>query len=305
MLKKFLVILSISLVITSVQAQEIQARLTVMASKISTQVNKSVFQTLQTGLTNFLNNRKWTGDDFQTNEKIQCNFLLNIEEDLGNNVYRGKLTIQAARPVHSTSYDSPIINFLDDNVVFRYQEFQAIGFNENRVQGNDPVAANLVAILAYYVNIILGFDYDSFSLRGGDTYFQKAWNIVNNAPESGSISGWKSFEGLRNRYWLAENLNNNRFALIHDALYAYYRSGMDLFYENEEEARKGILSCLNFLSTLNSENPNSMILQFFFQGKSSELVKVFSHASADLKTRVREILTKLDITNAPTYKELK
>ena len=145
------------------------------------------FKPCKPGLTNFLNNRKWTNDVFQTNEKIQCNFLLNIEEELGNNVFRGKLTVQAARPVYSTTYDSPIINFLDDNVVFRYQEFQSIEFNENRVQGNDPVAANLTAILAYYVNIILGFDYDSFSLRGGDNYFQKAWNIVNNAPEVGDI----------------------------------------------------------------------------------------------------------------------
>jgi Domain of unknown function (DUF4835) len=305
MRKKILLILSFVLPIASVQAQEIQARLTVMSSKISTQVNKNVFQTLQTGLTNFLNNRKWTSDAFQINEKIQCNFLLNIEQDLGNNVYKAKLTVQAARPVYSTTYDSPIINFMDDNVVFRYQEFQSIEFNENRVQGNDPVAANLTAVLAYYVNIILGFDYDSFSLRGGDNYFQKAWNIVNNAPESRDITGWKSFESLRNRYWLAENLNNNRFALIHDVIYSYYRSGMDLFYENEDGGRTGIMNSLNILNTLNSENPNSMIMQFFFQGKSSELVKVFSHASTDLKTRVREILSKLDITNAASYKELK
>jgi hypothetical protein len=291
--------------ISYLQSQEIQARLTVMAGKISTQVNRNVFQTLQTSLTNFINNRKWTTDAFQANEKIQCNFLLNIEQELGNNMYKGKLTVQAARPVHSTTYDSPIINFLDDDVVFRYQEFQPIEFNENRVQGNDPVAANLPAVLAYYVNIILGFDYGSFSLRGGDAYFKKAWNIVNNAPESRDITGWKSFENIRNRYWLAENLNNNRFALLHDALYSYYRSGMDLFYENENEGRNGIINSLNFLNTLNTDNPNSMIMQFFFQGKSSELVKVFSRANNDIKTRARDILTKIDVTNATAYKELK
>jgi len=305
MRKKSLIVFLFSVIITAGHAQEIQARLTVMTSKISTQVNKNIFQTLQTALTNFINNRKWTNDAFQVNEKIQCNFLLNIEQELGNNVYRAKLTIQAARPVHSSTYDSPIINFLDDDVVFRYQEFQAIEFNENRIQGNDPVASNLIAVLAYYVNIILGFDYDSFSLRGGDSYFQKAWTIVNNAPEARDITGWKSFESLRNRYWLAENLNNNRFALVHDALYSYYRSGMDLFYENQDEARNGIINCLNFLNTLNSENPNSMIMQFFFQGKSSELVKVFSKANAEVKTRARDILTKLDITNSNAYKELK
>ena len=287
------------------QAQEIQARLTVLTSKVSTQVDKKVFQTLQNALMNFLNNRRWTNDAFQTSEKIQCNFLLNIDQDLGNNTFKGKLTVQAARPVYNTNYDSPIMNFLDDNIVFRYVEFQPVEFNENRIQGNDPMTANITAVLAYYVNLILGLDYDSFSLRGGDPYFQKAWNIVNNAPESRDITGWKSFESLRNRYWLAENFNNSRFALIHDALYSYYRTGMDIFFENEDAGRTGIQNCLNFLNTINNENPNSMFLQFFFQGKSTELVKVFSKANADQKTRARDILTKLDITNGTAYKELK
>ena len=305
MLKRFLgIVVIVSLMITS-QAQEIQARFSVIASKVSTQVDRKVFQTLQTALTNFLNSRRWTNDVFQANEKIQCSFLLTIDQDLGNNVYKGKLTVQAARPVFNTSYVSPIINYIDDNVVFKYIEFQPVEFNENRVQGNDPLVANLTAILAYYVNIILGFDYDSFAQRGGDTYFQKAWNIVNNAPESRDVTGWKSFESLRNRYWLAENLNTNRYALVHDAIYAYYRSGMDLFYENEEAGRSGILNCLNFLNTVNTENPNSMIMQFFFQGKSNELVKVFSKATADTKNRARELLSRLDITNSQKYKELK
>jgi len=286
-------------------AQEIQARFSVISSKVSTTVDKKIFQTLQTALTGFLNNRRWTNDQFQPSEKIQCNFLLTIEQDLGNNVYKGKLTVQAARPVFNTSYDSPIMNYMDDNVVFKYVEFQPIEFNENRVQGNDPLAANITAILAYYVNLILGFDYDSFAMRGGDAYFQKAWNIVNNAPESRDIGGWKSFDGMRNRYWLAENLNNNRFALVHDALYSYYRTGMDLFYENEDAGRNGILNCLSFLSTVNTENPNSMIIQFFFQGKSNELFKIFSKAKKDVRDRALNHLLKLDVTNARIYNDLK
>lgn len=305
MYKKIIVAFAFISLAFFAQGQEIQARLTVMATKISTQVDKKVFQTLQSALTNFLNNRKWTGDAFQSNEKIQCNFLLNIDQEMGNNVYKAKLTVQAARPLYNANYDSPIMNFLDDNITFRYVEFQPIEFNENRIQGNDPLAANITAVLAYYVNLILGFDYDSFSLRGGDTYFQKAWNIVNNAPENSQISGWKSFESIRNRYWLAENLNNNRFALMHDALYAYYRTGMDLFYENEDAGRNGILNCLNFLNTINTENPNSMVMQFFFQGKSTELVKVFSKATPEQKTRAKELLTRLDVTNGAAYKELR
>ncbi len=303
--KKIAIVFAFVVTALFARSQEIQARLTINAAKVSTKIDKKVFQTLQTALMNFLNNRRWTNDPFQPGEKIQCNFLLNIDEDLGNNVFKGKLTVQAARPIYNTNYDSPIVNFLDDNVAFRYVEFQPVEFNENRIQGNDPLAANITAILAYYVNMILGFDYGSFSPRGGDTYFQKAWNIVNNAPENSSIFGWKSFDGLRNRYWLAENLNNNRFALLHDALYSYYRTGMDIFYENEDAGRNGILNCLDFLNTLNSGNPNSMIIQFFFQGKSNELVKVFSKASADQKTRAKDFLSRLDITNGAAYKELR
>lgn len=305
MLKKFLLFILLAGIAIQSGSQELQARISVLTSKVSTQVDKKIFQTLQTQLTNFMNTRKWTNDGFQQNEKIQCSFLITIEEDMGGNVFKGKLTVQAARPVYNTDYQSPIINFLDDNLVFKYQEFQPIEFNENRVQGNDPLTANITAVLAYYANLILGFDYNSFSQRGGDVYFQKAWNIVNNAPENSSISGWKSFESQRNRYWLAENLNNNRFALIHDAVYAYYRSGMDVFYENEEAGRTGILNCLNYLNVLNTENPNSMILQFFMQGKSNELVKVFSKATSEQKSRAKEMLSKIDITNANAYKELK
>ncbi|MBS1656048.1 MAG: DUF4835 family protein, partial [Bacteroidetes bacterium] len=211
----------------------------------------------------------------------------------------------AARPVYNSTYASPIINFKDDNVTFRYIEFQPIEFNENRVQGTDPAAANITAVLAYYANIIIGFDYDSFSPGGGTNYFIKAQNIVNNAPEGSGIAGWKPFDGQRNRYWLAENLNNTRFALIHDAIYSYYRTGLDMFYDNEEEARKGMMTAINYLNTINGENPNSMIMQFFFQGKSTEIVNTLSKADADTKTRARDVLSKLDIANAAAYKELK
>jgi hypothetical protein len=289
----------------SLQAQELQARITVLSDKISSQIDKKVFKTLQAALVNFVNNRKWTNDAYQTNEKINCSFLITLEQELGDNSYKGSITVQAARPIYNSTYESPIINVQDNNVAFRYAEFQPIEFNENRVQGSDAMTANLTAMLAYYVYIILGMDYDSYSLRGGDAYFQKAWNIVNNAPEARDISGWKQFDGLRNRYFLAENINNSRFALMHDALYAYYRTGLDNFYDNEDAGRAGILNCLNSLNRINTENPNSMLIQFFFQGKSNELVKTFTKANPDMKKRARDLLVKLDVTNVNAYKDLK
>lgn len=288
-----------------VQSQEIIAKVTVLSNRISTQVDKKIFTTLQGALTNFINSRKWTTDNFQAQERIECSFLINLDKVLSPNVYSASLTIQAARPVYKTTYITPLVNFQDDNFAFKYQEFQPVEFNENRVQGTDPYVSNLTAVLAYWINIILGMDYDSFSPRGGEIYFQKAQNIVNNAPESGDISGWKNYESLRNRYWLAENLNNNRFALIHDALYTYFRTGLDMFYDQEEEGRTGVLNSLNYLQTVQSENPGSMILQFFFQGRSTELIRIFSKADQESKDRAKALLVKLDAANNQAYKELK
>jgi len=279
--------------------------MSVVANRVSNQVDKKVFQTLETSLNTFLNNRKWTSQTYQPFERIKCNFQLNIDQEMGDNVYKATLTVQASRPVYGSSYESPLINFQDNSVIFRYVEFQPIEFNENRVQGNDPLAANLTAVLAYYINIILGLDHDSFSPRGGDPFFQKAQQIVNNAPEGRDISGWKAFDGIRNRFRLVENLTDSRFAIIHDAIYTYYRSGMDLLAENEEESRTNVLNALNFLSTLNRDQPNTMILPLFFQGKSNELLNIFIKSKPELKTRARDLLVKLDITNAGVYKDLK
>jgi len=287
-------------------AQELRAHITINTARLGTPADKKAFQTCQAALNNFLNNRKWTNETFQSNEKIVCNFLLNISEAQAGNVYKATLTVQAARPVYNTNYETPLINFLDDNVMFKYIEYQPIEFNESRVSGSDPMISNLSAILAYYAYVIIGLDFDSFSLRGGDPLYQKAMNVVNNAPEGRDISGWKAFDGLRNRYWLMENLTNNRYNLMHDAIYSYYRLGMDYMYENETEARSAILNSLSLINTMNNDIPNTMIVQFFFQGKSAELIRIFKKGTPEDKQKAREILQKIDISNSNTYKsELK
>jgi Domain of unknown function (DUF4835) len=288
------------------RAQEIKANITVVSNQVGNNVNQNVFRTLQSALNNFINTRKWTSDNFLPNERIECNFLLNIQPTGDLNIYNASLTIQAARPVYNTSYLSPIINFQDENVTFKYQEFQQLEFNENRVTGSDALASNLTAVIAYYVYVILAFDYDSFSPRGGEPYFQKAQNVVNNAPDGRNISGWKAFDGIRNRYWLVENMLNSRYTIMHDIYYNYYRLGIDKLYEDEAAARIEVLNVLNLLNNFNTDNPNKMINQFFFQGKSSELIKIFSKAPQQDKARASELLQRMDITNASKYKtELK
>jgi len=306
MLKKKLLLGILVVCALSSGAQELQAKVTVLSQQIGTNVNKNAFTTLQTQLTNLLNNRKWTGDVFQAQEKIQCNFLLNLQSAEDDNTYKASLTVQAGRPVYNTTYQSQLVNFQDVDVTFKYIEYQPVEFNENRVGGTDPLTGNLTAVIAYYVYIILGLDYDSFQLKGGAQYFQKAQNIVTNAPEERNISGWKAFDGTRNRYWLANNVTNNKLNIIHDIFYAYYRMGLDNLYSNEMNARVNILNALSKLQDFNQQNPNTMILQFFMQNRSDELIGVFKKADPGTKARAREILSKIDVGNTTKYQtELK
>jgi hypothetical protein len=284
-------------------AQELRARVSVLSNRVGTSVDKKTFQTLQTALNNFVNNRKWSTDNFGPKEKIDCSFLLNLEATGDVNVFKASLTIQSARPVFNTAYESPLINYQDNDVTFKYIEFQQLEFNDNRVSGTDALVSNLTAVFAYWINMILGFDYDSFSPRGGNTYFQKAQNIINNAPDGRNISGWKAFDGTRNRYWLTENLLNSRYNIIHNAIYNYYRMGLDKMYDNESNARAQVLNVLSLLNTFNTENPNTMILQFIMQGKSDELIKIFSKASPPDKARALDFLQKLDVSSASKYKD--
>ncbi|MBC7933989.1 MAG: DUF4835 family protein [Rhizobacter sp.] len=287
----------------SSRAQELNAKVTVVATRVGNTVNRNTFNTLQTALNNFLNNRKWSSEPYAANEKIDCNFLLNLEQTSETNVYSASLTVQAARPAFNSSYLSPIINYKDDNLIFKYVEFQILEFNDNRVGGSDALVSNLTAVLAYYAHLILAFDNASFAPHGGDLHFQKALNIVNNAPDGRGIGGWKPFDGIRNRYWLVENMTNSRYNIMHDVYYSYYRKALDKMYEDENMARTEMLNVLNLLVNFNNENPNTMINQFFFQGKSTELIKIFSKAKPQEKVQAREILSKLDLTNALTYKE--
>lgn len=287
--------------INIVFAQELNARVTVNSSRIGTTVNKNTFTNLQTALNSFLNNKQWTPDNFMPNEKIDCNILLNLQPGTEPDVYTASITIQAARPIFNAAYLSPIINYQDADVTFKYVQFQQLEFNENRVSGADPLVSNLTAIFAYYAYMIIGLNYDSYAPRGGLPYFVKAQNIVNNAPESRGISGWKAFDGVRNRYWLVENMQNSRYAIIHDIYYNYYRKALDEMYENENTARAEMLNVLNLLSNFNADNPNTMINQFFYQGKTNELIKLFSKAAPQDKERASSLLQKMDITNSARY----
>ena len=283
--------------------QELHATVTVISDRIRN-VDPQVFKTLQTSITEFLNTRHWTSDEFKPNERIECNFVFNLASQISPNVFSGSLTVQSVRPVYNSGYQTSMINYLDNNIAFKYVQFQPLDFSDTRVSGDDPEVANLTAILAYYAYIMVGLDYDSFSPRGGDPYFSKARNIVNNAPEnSKDINGWQAFESTQNRYWLVDNLQNARLERMHDVYYQYCRMGLDRMYADMSAGRTSILNCLNILTSLNADNPNSMILQLFFTAKSSELTQIFAQGPVQDRERAVQLLSALDPSDAAKYQQ--
>lgn len=283
--------------------QEFNAQVTVVAPQLGTSVDASLLTTLQTQLTDFINQRKWTSDQFQPEEKINCNFAIALTSIASQDVYEARLTVQAARPVYNSVYQSVLVNYQDGQFIFKYRPYQRLEFNPSQVAGTDPLASNLMATIAYYINIILGLNYDSFELGSGKPFFKNAQNIVLGAPKGNNIKGWQSFDGQRNRYYLASNLNQAGMEDIHEVIYRYFRSGLDSMYSHPNEARQSVLETLERLQKFNQAHPNTMIEQFFMESRTDELVGIFKEAAPGVKSSALTLLTALNPNGANKFNE--
>ena len=287
----------------SLHAQEIAASIIIQSNKVDNQVDPKIFPQLQIQLKDFINQRKWTNDVFSSEEKIDCSFYITIESMVAPGVYDAKLSIVSNRPIHNASYSSSVLNMQDANFTFKYQLSQPIEFNENRIQGADPLESNLTATLAYYIYIILGLDYDSFANKAGMPYFNKALNIIYNAPEGSGISGWKSYDGQRNRFILIDNLTKSGNDKVHDIIYSYYREGLDQLTEKPEIAKSHILNALINLQDMNEGAVSGMLIPILMQAKFSEIVGIFSKSDKATRKQLLTTLSSLDIANINKYKE--
>lgn len=281
--------------------QELNAKVLVTAQQLGTQVEASLVTNLQTQITDFLNNRKWSDDRFLNEEKINCNFSISLTGMPSQDVYEARLIVQAARPVYNSIYQSILVNYQDGQFTFKFRPFQKLDFNASQVSGSDALSANLTAVLAYYVNIILGMDYDSFKLNQGAPFFKNAMNIVLGAPKASNIKGWDAFDGQRNRYYLAKNLTDPKLSQVHQVFYTYFRQGMDSLYSQEAKARENVLVALTQLQDLNKVNPGTMIEQFFVESRTSEFVGIFQPASPDVKANAKAILVELNPNGANDF----
>ena len=304
MYKKLLfTIFMIGCTVHLLDAQELAASITIQSSKVDNQVDPKIFPQLQIQLKDFINQRKWSNDAYSNEEKIDCSFYITIESLASPGVYDAKLSILSNRPIHNASYSSSVLNMQDANFTFKYQLSQPIEFNENRIQGADPLASNLTATIAYYIYIILGLDYDSFAPKAGMPYFNKALNIVYNAPEGSGISGWKSYDGQRNRYILIDNLTKSGNDKVHDVIYSYYREGLDQMTEKPVLAKSNILNALINLQEMNEGAVSGMLIPILMQAKFSEIVGIFNNSDKAIRKQLLTTLSSLDIANINKYKE--
>jgi hypothetical protein len=284
----------------TVYSQELNCNVQISAQKIQGS-NRQVFESMQRDIYEFMNNTVWTNNVFSYAERIDCNVLINLTEQLSADEFRGTIQIQLRRPVFNTTYNSTILNFIDNNFQFRYVEFQPLEFDPNSYR------SSLVSVLAYYTYIILGFDYDSFSFEGGTEFFQIAEKIVTNA-QNASEPGWKPYDGSRNknRYWLVKNILDKEYEGVRRFIYEYDIHGLDKMESKITEARTSIAESLKLIQEVYRAKPDPYmyLIQIIMESKADELINIFSEAFPEEKSRVIQILTEIDPGNKTKYEKI-
>lgn len=294
--------LTVLLVVFSltVNSQELNCNVQISAQMIQGS-NREIFENMQRDIYDFMNNTIWTNNVFSYSERIDCNILINLTDQLSGDEFRGTIQIQLRRPVFNTTYNSTILNFVDNNFQFRYVEFQTLEF--------DPTTHryNLISVLAYYTYMILGFDYDTFSPLGGTEFFQIAEKIVTNA-QNAPEAGWKPFDGSRNRnrYWLVKNVLNKEYENVRLFNYEYYMLGLDLMESKIGEARMNMAESLKLLQEVFRKRPDPYmyLLQIVIDAKSDELINIYTGAYPEEKGRVLLILNEIDPANKAKYERM-
>jgi hypothetical protein len=280
-----------------IQAQELDARIQISASRIQGTSNQQLFQNMQQSLYEFINNTNWTNHVYDRDERIECNFVITLTEQVSTDEFKGSLQIQASRPVFGTSYMSQLINHVDNDFHFRYVEFEQLEFNPN------THGSNLTSVIAFWVYVILGYDYDSFGNRAGTEYFQIAEKIIQNA-QNAPERGWKAYENLKNRYWLIENLLNDQYSPMRDFMYVYHRQGLDKMADKPADSRLQIEEALEHLKTVHRRKPGSLLMTIVTTAKGDEIIEIFKEGFPDERTRVYNIMKEIDPANTSKYDKM-
>jgi hypothetical protein len=300
MIKKYLYTIALFVLpVISALSQELRCNVTVNSSKIQG-TNKSVFTTLQTSLNEFMNGTKWTNNTLSEEERIDCSFFITVNE-YGGSRCAASLQIQARRPVYGTSYQTVIINHVDEEFDFDYIEFDRLDFDLRSFK------SNITSLMAFYAYLILGVDYDTFSLKGGTQFFENAQTITTYAQRE-NYKGWNPYENVnkKNRYWIIENILSNLYSYERNAYYKYHRLGLDQLTENIIEGRKQVIQALSDIkrSFEGQSEGSPPYIRLFFDAKSDELINLFSGAPQDDKSEAYKLLIAVDSFNPNKYSKI-
>lgn len=280
----------------TVQAQEFNAVVQINAQNVA-QPDQQIFRTLETSLTEFINNTKWTSQEFKQQEKLNFSLVF-VVTDYQNDLFRGNIQIALSRPVYNAAYTTPTFNFKDPNVAFQYVEFDPLFYNANQFENN------LISLISFYAYTILAIDADTFKLNGGQDYHREAQRIVSLSQQS-NAQGWKASDGLNSRFQLNDDMLSQTFKEYREVMYNYHRNGMDVLVDDPKRAKTVINDQVLKFKDLQSRRPNSLLQRLFFDAKSDEIVNVFSDGPTIDTRALKNALGQLAPNQSSKWRNLK
>ena len=278
------------------KAQELKCDVEVNSQSVEG-TNKSVFDNLKESISTYMNETKFSNAIFSPNEKIECRLFLTVKEYADDRI-KGELQLQVSRPVYNSTYTTTLFNFRDTRVEFDYREGDPLIFNENSVENN------LTALLDYYAYLFLAIDFDSFSPKGGQQFYDKAQTVVQQAQSMGEI-GWRTFEDNKNRAAVLSSFTDSNTSGIRNLLYDYHRKGLDEMVTSPDKGRAVITESLKELKTIYDNAPMSVALSLFRDSKLDELVNVYSKAPQSERESVYELLQPIYPTESERLDKIK
>jgi hypothetical protein len=299
-MKNTILLFLISLLSTFAVGQELKIDVQVNAPRL-VNADPRIFVTLEKQITEFLNNTKWTDDDYEDYERIEGSLNITITADQNATNFTADFFFQSIRPIYNSNYKSPLLNLVDSGVSFTYNEAQPIENNTN------VYVDQLSSILTYYAYMMIAFDYDSFSPLGGDPYFNLAQDVVNSIPSDNraASSGWQTNGNRFNKFWRVENMLNPKVRPMRQAFHEYYIGAMDQMTVDMDKSKAIIVSALTTIKGVNSAYPNSVAMQMFVDSKREEILEIFKGSAKGQQKKVYDIMIKLDPAQASEYNVLR
>lgn len=274
-------------------AQELLCRATVDRSMISGAEFEHVTE-MGRVIEEYMNERRWTEDRYQDNERIDCNLQITLTQVEGLDRFRARLSVGSRRPIYGTGQYTHVFQLIDSDWQFQYAQNQTLLFDLNRFD-------SFVSVLDFYAYLILGFDYDTFSELGGTPHFERARRIAELAASSGA-AGWSAAGTDRSRAALISQILDPRMRPLRQAYYKYHYYGLDHFTIAPDEARNAVLESLQDLQKLFEAVSRQYVLDLFFSTKYQELVAVFLDSNE--RRSAYGLLLQVDPSHSSTYDRL-